>query len=110
MLHLNLKDDCEYLNSSSRRAGDHNFVDPDVVVGESSEQQISALVPGQGGAPNWFLHLLLVGVQGGGSNVHNDLLAGQVPHLDALLGSDDQPQLGLGEQDAVDWAVHLHLV
>jgi hypothetical protein len=46
-----------------------------------------------------------VGVDGGGLEVNDELSAGEVPHLDAVVGSEHEPVVLGGEEHAVDCAV-----
>jgi len=88
--------------------GDDDLVDSDIAIGEPSEQQVSASVPGQTCACNWFFHLVhLVGVQWGGGDLDDVFLGGEIPDLDSLVGTDDQPILLGGEQDTVDAGVNI---
>lgn len=85
-----------------------DLVDTDVVVCEAGEQNVTVLVPGQGGAANGGSSLL-IGVDRGNLDVSNELLRGEIQNLDALLGTDDQPVLLGSEEDNVHGAVHLLL-
>lgn len=98
-------------NSSSEwiSSGSDDLVDSDVVVVETSEEEVSALVPGQAGATNGGLLLLSGGIDGGGLDVNDELLWRKIPNLDAVLGSQNQPVLLGGEENAVDGAVNFSL-
>ena len=96
------------LGSASLVAVD--LVDADVVVGPARVEVGSALGPGEGGAAEEFLGVRLVLLHGGGSDVVLDeLLLGEVEHLDASLRGNDEPVESLGEEDAVDGRVALVL-
>ena len=69
-----------------------DLVDADVVVGPASVEVGSGLGPGEGGAAEESLGVLLVSLHGGGGDVLLDeLLLGEVEDLDAGLGGDDEP-------------------
>ncbi len=53
--------------------------------------------------------LLAAGVNGGGLDVNDELLRGEIPDLDAVFGSEDEPVLLGGEENAVDGAVNFSL-
>jgi len=78
-----------------------DLVDTDVVVTETSVEVGSVLVPCEGGAAEGLLGVQLVGLHGGLADLLEDLGAGEVEHLDASLGSDDEPVELLGEENAV---------
>jgi len=92
-----------------RSVDDHNFVDSDVAIGESSEQKVSALVPCETGASNWFFHLFLIGVEMCGSQLSDVLLGEEVPNLDSLVGSENEPELLGGEEQAVNGTLGVSL-
>ena len=92
-----------------RSVDDHNFVDSDVAIGESSEQKVSALVPCETGAGNWFFHLFLIGVEMCGSQLSNVLLGEEIPNLDALVSSENEPELLGSEEEAVDGTLSVSL-
>lgn len=49
----------------------------------------------------------MVGVQGLGLQVHDEFLGWEIPHLDSLLSSENQPVLLGGEEHAVDGAANI---
>ena len=67
---------------------------------------IAGLGPGQGEAGEVLLGGGLVALHGGGGDdVLDELLLGEVEDLDAALGGDDEPVELLGEEDGVDGGV-----
>ena len=95
---------------TSGTIGAVDLVNTDVVVGPARVEVGSALGPGEGGAAEEFLGVRLVLLHGGGSDVVLDeLLLGEVEHLDASLRGNDEPVESLGEEDAVDGRVALVL-
>lgn len=91
------------LNSCSFLGND--LVDSDVVVVETGEEEVSALVPGQTGASNWGWLLFSVGVNGDSLEVNDELLGGEIPDLDTVVSTENEPVVLGGEEHAVDWAV-----
>lgn len=94
----------------SSSVGGDDLVDSDVVVGETGEEQVSALVPCETGAADGLGVLGGVGAfHGGGLELHDELFGGEVPHADAGLGSEDEPVLLGGEEHAVDGRLNVGL-
>ena len=81
---------------------DNDLVDTDVVVGETSEEEVSALVPGETGATNWLLLLFVLWVKWGSLEVNNEFLGWEIPDLDSGFSTQYEPVLLGGEEDAVD--------
>lgn len=98
-------------NSSSEwiSSGSDDLVDSDIVVVETSEEEVSALVPGQAGATNRGILLFARGIDGRGLDVDDELLWGKIPNLDAVIGTQNQPVLLGGEKNAVDGAANFSL-
>lgn len=87
----------------------NDLVDPNVVVIKTSEKEVSALVPCQAGAADWGSLLLLVSINWGGLDVNNELLGWEIPDLDTVIGTQNEPVVLGGEENAVDWAVNFFL-
>jgi len=64
-----------------------DLVDSDVVIIESSEEEISTLVPGQASATNRCGLLFTIRVNGGSLNVNDELFGWEIPDLDSMLSS-----------------------
>lgn len=96
-----------FASASSRHSStDYNdLVDSDVAVWETSKQQVSSLVPGKTCAGNWLGVLVHVGVQGSDHDVVDEVLWWQVPYLDALVSSQNEPILLGGKENNVDVAL-----
>ena len=89
--------------------GGNDLVDTDVVVSESSEQEVAFFVPCEAGAADGSFAHLLVGVEWGGHNVGDECFGWEIPNLNTLLGSEDEPVFSRGEENAVNGAVDLSL-
>lgn len=87
----------------------NDLVDSDVAIVETSEEEVSALVPGQAGASNWGFLLFSVCVNWDGCEVNDEFLSGEIPDLDTVIGSENEPVVLWSEEDAVNWAINFFL-
>ena len=78
-----------------------DLVDADGVVGPAGVELGAALGPGEGEASKRLLGADLVGLLGDLSDLDDEFLLGEVEHLDAVVGGNDQPVDLLGEEDGV---------
>ena len=88
---------------------DWDLVDSDIVVGETSEQEVATLVPCETGASDGGLALFVLGINGASLDVNNELLWGEIPDLDTGVGTEYEPVLLGGEENAVNGTVNFGL-
>jgi len=87
-----------------------NVVDADGVVSPAGVEGHGVLGPGEGSATDFLLAAaLLVSLHGGGRDVRDELLLGDIEDADALLGTNDEPVQLLGEEDGVDGRLSIEL-
>ena len=62
--------------------GDNDLVDTNVVVSETSEEEVSVLVPCETGAADGFLLIFVSCINWGSLEVNNEFLGWKIPDLD----------------------------